>query len=330
MNINWKFWRKNTGDAPPATIVLGDDHELLHRFKGVIVAAFVLFLFFYYVIGGFVFMHKIDDNLKFEAAAEAPQSKAVAMLIALVDREVNANGWRANDPWFYPGALLDNMPNYQMGMIYAAKRFTDGLADYIGRTRSSTQVDPALDKARGKLAFDGRQYIISTQGFGFSAENQYNDALKQLRDYNQRLLNSQAVFDKRADNLVEALKIIVSDLGSQCDVTEKEIHEGARQFFDFKSDDVYYQNKGRLYAYFKILEALGDDYKTLLTSRGLDPAWQGMITELKEAATMDPYPLVVNFNPNGWIQANSLANQGFYLQRSRDKLREVVNTLSNS
>ena len=328
MTFNWKF----SGHAKPDESIAATDRDpgVFHFLKRAILAGVVLFLFLYYGLCGFFLMHKIDDNIKFEVVAEAPQSKAVAMLIGLIDREVNVNGWRANDPWFYPGSVLDNMPNYQMGMIYATKRFTDGLADYIGRTRSSTQVDPALDKARGKLAFDGRQYIISTQGFGFSAESQYNDAIVSLRDYNLRLERGQAVFDKRSDNLVDALKIIISDLGSQCDVTERQINEGAYKAFDFKSDDVYYQNKGRLYAYYKLFEALGEDYKTLLETRGLTHTWQNVIVELREAAMMDPYPLVVNFSTHGWIQANSLANQGFYLQRSRDKLREVISTLSNS
>ena len=36
-------------------------------------------------------------------------------------------GWTANDPFFLPGAVLDNMPNYQQGIIYALSRFGNAL-----------------------------------------------------------------------------------------------------------------------------------------------------------------------------------------------------------
>ena len=67
--------------------------------------------------------------------------------------EVNRNGWPANDPFFLPGSILDNLPNYQIGIIQALSRFAVDMTDQIGRTRGSSQADPDLDKAAGLLKY---------------------------------------------------------------------------------------------------------------------------------------------------------------------------------
>ena len=64
-------------------------------------------------------IHKIDDAVDFPPSQSNPGgSKTIAMAISLINREVNENGWVANDPFFMPRYLLDNMPNYQQGIIH--------------------------------------------------------------------------------------------------------------------------------------------------------------------------------------------------------------------
>src|SRR3546814_4201060 len=105
--------------------------------------AVVLVFGLYYPVG-MLLAHKIDDNLDYQIPATDTAksgSRAVAMAAALIDREVNHTGWVANDPFFMPGSLLDNMPNYQLGMIHALGRFAFQMVDQIGRTRGSSQTD---------------------------------------------------------------------------------------------------------------------------------------------------------------------------------------------
>jgi len=75
----------------------------------------LIFLALYYV-GGSLWINDIEDDPDFRPAAEHTLpggSHAVAMVAALIDREVNDKRWTSNDPWFVPSAFLDNMPNYQ-------------------------------------------------------------------------------------------------------------------------------------------------------------------------------------------------------------------------
>src|SRR3546814_4617938 len=89
-----------------------------------------------------------------------------------------------------PGSLLDNMPNYQLGMIHALGRFAFQMVDQIGRTRGSSQTDTDLQEAAGLLQYSGTKWI-----FDFStsllptakSEDQYRKARRALLNYNSRL-----------------------------------------------------------------------------------------------------------------------------------------------
>ncbi len=108
-------------------------------------------LLLYYPLG-MIWVHRIDADPGFSPPANAlasGKSQAVAMAQALVDREVNHHRWTANDPFFLPAAALDNMPNFQQGVVAAVSRFAIELTDQIARTRGSSEVDPDLDKALG-------------------------------------------------------------------------------------------------------------------------------------------------------------------------------------
>ena len=103
------------------------------------------FLLVYYPLG-MLWTHKVDDDVSFAPQGEMlpGQSRAVAIAAELVDREVNTNGWVANNPFFMPSSLLDNMPNFQKGILAAMARFSFELTDQLGRTRGSSEADSDL------------------------------------------------------------------------------------------------------------------------------------------------------------------------------------------
>ena len=132
-----------------------------YRRLGVIgLCASFAFVILYYVLG-MIIVHKVDDDPDFKPSSiKVGGSHAVSMAIALIDREVNSNSWVANDPFFMPGYFLDNMPNYQQGIIYAVSRFALEMTDQIGRSRGSSEVDKDLDKASGLLKYPGTTWIF--------------------------------------------------------------------------------------------------------------------------------------------------------------------------
>lgn len=300
------------------------------RRVGVTLAVLVGLLLLYYPVG-MAIMHTIDDDPAFFAdrpVAEA-RSRAVAAAAALVDRELNQNGWTANDPFFLPSAALDNMPNFQQGIVAALARFAVEARDQLGRTRGSSQVDRDLERAASLLQYAGDVWVWDPSVSWLptaSSEAQYDAARSALESYNQRLEQGTAVFDRRADNLIATLERIAADLGSASAKIDDRIAEDAPILFDFVSDDIFYRNKGLLYGYHVLLRELGRDYQIVLSERRLEGAWRQMLHSFEEAATLQPF-VVVNGAPSSQVLPSHLASQGFFLLRARVQVREVENIL---
>jgi hypothetical protein len=293
-------------------------------------AILIAVLLLYYPVGALM-ISKVDDDPDFgPGQVEDGASRAVALAAALIDREVDKHAWPANDPFFYPGAVLDNMPNFQIGIVTALSRFAVEMTDQIGRTRGSSAADPDLDKAAGLLKYSPNVWIFdpaTSWAPTASSESQYRAARIALNRYNAKLAARQAVFEKRADNLLSTLDRFAADLGSVSAVLDQEIHQHSGDFVDFKADDVFYLVKGKLYAYALLFRELGKDYDKLVQERELKGVWEQTAASFFEAATLKPL-VVINGRPDGLLLPNHLAVEGFYLLRVRTQLREITNILA--
>jgi len=300
------------------------------RISRIFLAAILILVLAYYPVG-MIWINKIDDDPSFEPGpVQDGSSHAVAMAAALIDREVNKNDWPANDPFFYPGAALDNMPNFQIGIIAALGRFAVEMTDQIGRTRGSSQADPDLDKAAGLLKYAPTVWIFdpsTSWAPTASSESQYRAARRALLAYNQKLAAHQGVFERRADNLLSTLDRFAADIGSVSAILDQQIRDHASDFVDFRADDVFYNAKGKLYAYALLFRELGKDFDKVIQERDLADAWKQTEASLLEAGTLHPL-IVINGQPDGLLLPNHLAVEGFYLMRARTQLREITNILA--
>ncbi|MBE7635842.1 DUF2333 family protein [Sneathiella sp. P13V-1] len=311
--------------------IAGNIGNLFRGHIGRILAAVVGFLFLYFAVG-MILIHKIDDDLNFAPNTqnlEKNGSRAVEVVAGLIDREINDNRWTANDPFFMPATLLDNMPNYQQGIVSALARFTFELTDQIGRTRGSSQTDTDLQNAAGLLQYSGTVWswdptvsLLPTA----ASEKQYEKARKSLVAYNKRLAEGNAVFEKRGDNLLATLDRIALDIGSSTAVIDSHIAEHSGAYVDFQADDLFYGFKGQAYAYYMILKALSTDFEGLIRDRELGNAWEKMLISFRSVVELDPY-VISNAKNDGQLFPNHLAVQGFYLLRARTQLREISNIL---
>jgi hypothetical protein len=220
------------------------------------------------------------------------------------------------------------MPEFQQGIMAALSRFALELTDQVGRTRGSSQADPDLERAAGLLRYPGTVWIFDFQTSWAptaSSEQQYRRAMEALRTYNERLGLGQAVFETRADNLLGTLDRIAADVGSSSATIDQQL-KAAGFWPDFTADNLFYANKGRLYAYYLLLRALQVDFVNIIRERQLDGAWTQTLASFREAATLQPW-VVVNGAPDGQFLPSHLASQGFFLLRARTQLREVSNIL---
>jgi len=290
----------------------------------------VAFLLLYYPVG-MMLVHRIDDDAGFvvpEAERVEGGSRSVAMAAALIEREAGRGHWTPNDPFFMPGAMLDNMPNFQRGIVAALARFAFELTDQIARARGSSQTDKDLQEASGLLQYAGDKWVFDLKTSWAptaTSDAQYRRARVALLAYNRRLAAGQAVFERRSDNLLAVIDRIALDLGSVSAALDAHILEGGG-WFDLRADDVFYGIKGQLYAYHLILRELGLDYANVMRERELGATWTQMLDSLRRASMLDPW-IVVNGAPDSVLLPSHLASQGFYLLRARTQLREISNIL---
>lgn len=287
--------------------------------------AFVLALVLYFPVGALI-VENIDDDPQFAPRNVVPgESRAVAAAADLVDREVNVKTWAPMMPFFTPAGILDNMPNFQRGEMAALGRFSTELMDQVGRVRGTSQVDRDLEQARGFLNEQPNIWIwqpsVSLWPSATSAQK-YRAGRERLMAYNKRLASGQAVFERRADNLQALIDRIANDEGSDSAVIDQHIVESAGDLFDLRADDIFYFNKGRLYANYMLLRELGLDFEAVIRERNLTTAWNGTVETFRIAAALSPW-IVWNGYPDGLFIPNHLTAQGFYLLRARVQLREL-------
>ncbi len=297
-----------------------------------ILVIFALFVFFYYLIG-MVLVEKIDTDKNF-AAAQLTESTAgsyvVAMSAAMIDREVNRHAWISNDPWFKPGSLLDNMAHFQKGVIAANAIFAIELKDQLSRMRGSSQLDKNLTQVASGINYAPDRWYwdpsVSIFLFVAPAEKQYNNALKNLKLYNSRLAAGEATFERRTDNLLSTLDKFSLDLGSASDAIAQKIDNGIGCVLDTKSDDLFYDVKGRSYAYWLLLKGLRVDFSKVIADKDIGSSWDLLEQSLSRLIDLDPM-IVSNCDPDAFLFQNHIAAQGFYLLRARTRLKEITNIL---
>ena len=97
-------------------------------------------------------------------------------------------------PFFMPAGMLDNMPNFQRGIMAALGRFSTELMDQLGRTRGSSQTDRDLEQARGFLNEQPNIWIwqpsVSLMPSATSAQK-YRAGREKLMAYNKRLARAR-------------------------------------------------------------------------------------------------------------------------------------------
>lgn len=302
-----------------------------------IAACFVVFVLL------FVHQYHIDDD---PALKPTPRfvvdggSKAVAMAETLMDLEIDH--WAPSKPWIYPISHSANMVAYQKGIQYAVAQWATQMTDFLGRERGSGEADPNLVAAKGLLNYDPTAFILP------SAVSQYKEGIRNLDEYNHRLANGQAKYDKIASSLSDFLVKVGKDLGSQSGTIELTVlspddytgQEKARLtdnqlkvlstnggYFDSRATEVFFATKGRMFAYFVILSALGEDYHSVIVARGVEEHWQNMLVSLRSGASLYKF-YVANGTGSSYFIPSDLAYQGFFLLRFDKQLQEVADILN--
>lgn len=273
-------------------------------------------------------------------AARCGTSFIVAATTDLLNFEVNENGWLPSNPLYKLGLFgiawertrfFDNKAAFELGIHRAVARTAIELADTIGRERGTSEIDPDLSSARSGVQFDTATWYFnpfSPRPFGptTATPTYYRNALSALRRYQERLGACQAGFDSRADNLLQFVDRIASDIGATTATLMERAEASNAGWFDMRADDQFMFAKGQLYAYWGILTGTRADFAEIVESRELTAIWDNLEDHLRRAVALDPL-VISNGSEDGFLFPSHLETLGFYALRARSNLVEIRTVL---
>lgn len=295
----------------------------------VLLLAFVTFIFLYYPLGGWM-IHKIDKTTDYEINHNTPeQSAAVEMMSFIINREVNDKMWTPNLPFFFPSYFLDNMPNFQLGMISGVSTVASAMSNRLDSTIAESDDRLHLKNAAQLLKYDGRIWMFSPANHFTpvpSAHSQYRKARKQLIKFNQELSSGHNVFYKSPGDLAYFLTRVNKSLQKSLNTVETQIREESSAFVDFKADNVFYYNQGKLYSFYLLLTALGSDYKEIIVKAGLYQEWTHVIKALENGSKLDAF-YIRNGSLDAMTAPNHLNYLAFYILKAINMNKDIIAAL---
>lgn len=288
------------------------------------VGTIVLIAFLYYPVGGLM-SEKIDRTADYDfSALPAEQSQGVEMAAYLINREVNEHIWAPNLPFFFPASSLDNMPNFQTGIMRGLADVVRAMARQV-QCADNEKAGLYMKDAAKLLAYPGNVWLFAPDNrlkTAPSSSSQYRKARKKLKDVNKALQEERCFWVRDEAGLAAINRAVVRGLAKTAVQIENEIREGSSRWTDSRADDVFYYSQGRIYAYMTVLKKLGRDYKQVLMSANLYPEWTVMLRALQTGAEIDP-GVVVNGGLNGEMKANHLIGLGYYIVKAENILMKI-------
>lgn len=266
------------------------------------------------------------------------QPSAIVDVVAdLTDNNVNQNAWISSMLLYRLGffgldwdrtPFLDNKAAFQRGVNQTVRRTAVELVDSLGRVRGTSGINGDLQDARGNLQFDEYSWYFGLQPFGFKTPtpSYYRAAINSLRKFNLDLAACKAVFDTRADNLVQFVDRIANDLGSTSAILRERSENYNGGWFDTRADDRFWFAYGQLYGYYAIMSAAGADFNQVLKERNLTQLWNDTLDQFRAALKIQPL-IISNGAEDGIIMPSHLATIGFYTLRTRSNLVEIRSVL---
>lgn len=262
-------------------------------------------------------------------------SAIAAVSADLIDFNVNQNAWISSMLVSKAGLFgiawrktpfFDNKAAFQLGINQVMRRTTTELVDTLGRVRGTSQIDQNLQDARTAMSWSETAWYVGLRGPTRPTPSVYREGMEKLRAFNASLEKCQATFDARADNLMQFLDRIASDIGSTSDILRERIETSDAGWFDFRADDRFWFAYGQLYAYYGILVATRSDFAAVIAERNLTVLWTRMEANLRASLNVQPW-IISNGNESSAFFPSHLATMGFSLLQVRSNLVELRSVL---
>ncbi|MFP4086107.1 MAG: DUF2333 family protein [Desulfobacteraceae bacterium] len=246
--------------------------------------------------------------------------------------------WLPND-MFWPTALLDNMPSFQIGELEVVRYNVRVLRDDLSRLRTTDKLDPWAEGAFTALSNDPYKWWFP------SAESKWENAYEKLGIFYENLITGKSHFYPRADNLIQLLNEYASLMGGvntrlinaprrggeilpvngDTKIGEKETQLIKIDIPWHKIDDNFYYAKGVAYAIHESFKAIRIDFIKVLRDKNAVELTDKIIEDLSRC-DFEPW-IVFNGSPDS-IFANHSLNLAGVFNDARQKIYSLSVALS--
>jgi hypothetical protein len=241
--------------------------------------------------------------------------------------------WLPNDI-FWPTALLDNMPNFQLGELEVVRYNVRIIRDNLSRMRTTDKLDPQAEAAFTSLSNDPHKFWFP------SAESKWKNGYKNLDAFYQNVTQGKSHFYPRADNLIELLSQYASlmggantrlilapgDIRRTLAMEELEANSQGKEMIEIdipwhKVDNNFYYAQGIAYALYHSFKAIKVDFERVLIDKNSMKLVDQILENLKRC---DFEPLIVfNGDPDS-IFANHSLNLSGVFNDARQKINSLI------
>jgi hypothetical protein len=253
-------------------------------------------------------------------------------------------GFLSNDV-MPPGVFLDNIPNWEVGVLQQVRDLARVMRNDYARSQSQSSEDPDLTDAEPRFFIDHEKWMFPR------AENEYRTGIEGFTLYRDRLSgigDSKAQFFARADNLREWLSQVEKRLGSttrrlgnsvatsvvNTDLAGDRAASANTEQRDrvdvktswFEIDDIFFEARGTSWALVHFFRAAQFDFADVLADKNAEASVRQIIRELEASLSPLRSPMVMNGGGFGLFANHSLVMANYIARANAAviNLRELL------
>lgn len=255
-------------------------------------------------------------------------------------------GYLTNDK-MPPSAFMDNIPNWEYGVLVQIRDLARTLRNDFSRSQSQSLEDDDLKESDPKFHFDNNSWVLPR------TESQYSEAIEDMHRYLERLgddNHEDAQFYSRADNLVTWLTLVEKRLGGlsqklSASVEKERLNtdlsgdtaatqstykpsELKVQTSWFKIDDNFYEARGSTWALIHLMKAIEIDFRGVLEKKNALVSLRQIIRELESTQESIWTPMILNGSGFGFFANHSLV-MASYISRANAGIIDLRQLLEN-
>lgn len=266
-------------------------------------------------------------------------------LIRVASTMLDKPGGYLNNDRFPPGVLLDNTPNWEIGVLQQVRDLARVIRNDFSRSQSQSIEDDDVREAEQAFFIDADSWLLP------ASESAYRNGIEGFVRYRDRLGNASdtnAQFYARADNLREWLSQVEKRLGSitgrlgdsvaTTRINENLAGDAAAESSNpqpdsieirtswFEVDDVFFEARGSAWALVHFFRAVELDFAGVLNDKNASASVRQIIRELEASLQPLGSPVILNGSGYGFFANHSLVMAN-YLARANAaviNLRELL------